>query len=220
VTIRTAPVLVVAMLAAGLLFVSDPCSAQETSTPHSQHSRALCWRGKPLPECRSFLITEMGVMARLDDDPFLSDDWFFFTFDLGWMKNVSPREALGFSGYALAADTSRLGVRGRYRRWLSRHTAIDISPGILLSGEDPGVDYDPPGFVLGASANLGDLIALTLEAEYARFRDYGDGLGTSYDRRSDVTWRAGGKLGSGLGVLGTAALAGFIIYLASAGVLD
>jgi len=214
------PFPVLAFLLLALPFVAKPSAAEETSAPPTKPSHALCWRGKPLPECRSFLITEMGVLARLDHASSEPDSRIVVMFDLGWMKNVSRREAIGFSGYALSGDTSRLGLRGRYRRWLSRHTAIDISPGILLSGENSAIDYDPPGFVVGASANLGDLIALTLEAEWSHYRDYGSGLSTSYDTRSEVSWRGGAKLGSALGVAGSAVLFGLLIYIVSTGLLE
>ena len=182
--------------------------------PHSAHRHALCWRGHPAPECRSFLITEFGILGRIDNYPFQSgESRVAFTFDLGWMKNVSDRDAVGFSGYAFASDPSaRLGIRGRYRRWLSRNTSVDLSPGVLLSGEDNIIDYDPPGLILGATLNGSDLVSLTVETEYSRFKDYGDGP-FNPKSRSDVSWRAGAKLGSGLGVAGAAALFGLFLYI-------
>ena len=197
-------------------------NADEADPPPAPSERkpghALCWRGKP--ECGSFIITEMGVLYRLDDYPFPGDpSRINLSFDAGWMKNLSKRDAVGLTGYALTdGDMTRLGIRPRYRRWLSHGSSIDISPGVLLSGEDPAIDYDPPGFVLAASLNEGDLVALTLETEYARYRDYADTGGpgsTSYQNREDWTIRGGAKLGSGLGLAGTAALLALAIYVAS-----
>lgn len=199
-----------------------PASVQAEAAPAPEkRAHSLCWRGKPLAGCRSFLITEMGLLLQLNDTRSNQyGETVVLSFELGWMKNVAPREAIGFTGYATAGDISRLGLRGRYRRWLSRHTAIDVSPGILLSGENTASDFQAPGFVLGATANLGDLIALTLEAEWSQYRDYGSGLTTTYQTGSDVTFRGGAKLGSALGVAGTAALFALILYAASIGAFD
>jgi len=200
---------------AGLLAASG---AEAKDDSHKSH--ALCWRGHPAPECRSFLITETALVARLDDYPFQrGTSWAGVTFDLGWMKNVSTTSAVGFSGYALSSDPSqRFGIRARYRRWLSRNTSIDLSPGILLSGEDNLIDYDPPGVVAGATLNAGDLVALTVEGEYSRFKDYGSGPGpVTAQGRSDMTWRAGAKLGSGLGLTGGLALVGLTILIVAGG---
>jgi hypothetical protein len=215
------PVWMACVLLAPLLLAANPGAAEEMPATPEKPAHALCWRGKPLAECRSFLITEMGLLAQLNETTSNQyGDGVSLSFELGWMKNVSPREAIGFSGYALASDVSRMGVRGRYRRWLSRRTAIDVSPGILLSGENSATNFKAPGFVLGTSANLGDLLALTLEAEWSQYRDYGDGLTTSYETGSDVTFRGGAKLGSALGVVGTAALFALFFYWASQGAFD
>ena len=184
---------------------------------------ALTWRGRPLAETRSFMITEFGVLARIDDYPYIGgDSRTAISFDLGWMKNISERGAVGFSGYALVSDpTTRLGIRARYRRWLSRKTSIDISPGVLLGGEDSGIEYDPPGFVLGATLNAGDLVALSVDAEYARNLDLvHDTPPFQWEKRTDVAWRAGAKLGSGLGLLGAAGLFGLILAIGLSGGFD
>ena len=183
---------------------------------------ALTWRGRPLAETKSFLITESALLYRLDDNPYQSGDSpYALSFDLGWMKNVSARDAVGFSGYALASDPTRLGIRARYRRWLSRSTSVDISPGVLLGGEDNNIEYDPPGFVLGATWNAGDLIAFTVDAEYAKNRDLvHDTLPLVWKDRTDIAWRGGAKLGSGLGVLAAAGLFGLVLAIAASGGFD
>jgi hypothetical protein len=183
----------------------------------------LTWRGRPLAETRSFLITEFGVLARIDDNPYIvADPRIAFSFDLGWMKNISENGAVGFSGYALVSDpTTRMGIRARYRRWLSQKTSIDVSPGVLLGGEDSGIEYDPPGFVLGATLNAGDLVALTVDAEYARNLDLvHDTPPLQWEKRTDVAWRAGAKFGSGLGFLGAAGFIGLVLYIGLSGGFD
>ena len=188
--------------------------------PRPRPIPSVTWRGRPLAETRSFMITEFGVLVRIDDYPYSGgESRTAFSFDLGWMKNISKDRAVGFSGYALVSDpTTRLGIRARYRRWLSRKSSIDVSPGVLLGGEDSGIEYDPPGFVLGATFNAGDLIAFTVDAEYAKNLDLvNDTPPFQWEERSDVAWRAGAKLGSGLGILGAAALVGLVIAIGLSG---
>jgi hypothetical protein len=187
--------------------------------PGRRRIPAVTWRGRPLAETRSFMFTEFGVLARIDDYPYLGgDSRIALSFDLGWMKNISKSGAVGFSGYALVSPTTRLGIRARYRRWLSRKTSIDISPGILLSGEDSGIEYDPPGFVLGATLNSGDLVALTVDAEYARNLDLvHDTPPLQWEERTNVAWRAGAKFGSGLGLLGAAGFIGLVLAIGLSG---
>jgi hypothetical protein len=198
----------------GTAGVSYADEADPSPTP-SEHKpgHALCWRGKP--ECGSFVVTELGVLYRMDEYDFPGMDWrVVLTFDLGYMKNLSTKNAVGVTGYGLVNDDiTRLGIRPRYRRWISHNSSIDISPGILFSGEDTAIDYDPPGFVLGVTGNMKDLIALTLETEYSRYRDYTSTPGgTGY---SDWTIRGGAKLGSGLGLAGAAAFFGLLILVAA-----
>lgn len=185
---------------------------------------SLTWRGHPYPETRSFMITEFGLMYRLDRYPYVGGTGrLAITFDLGWMKNVGTRHAVGFSGYAMPADpTTRLGIRARYRRWLSRSVSVDVSPGVILGGEDSGIEYDPPGFVLGTTLNAGDLIAVMVDAELARNWTFAEESPPFLTREThtDVTWRAGAKLGSGLGLLGAAAVVGLFVYIAASGGFD
>jgi hypothetical protein len=196
-------------------------AAENTAASERKPGHSLCWRGKP--ECGSFVVTELGALYRMDEYDYPGMDWrVVLTFDAGYMKNVSLKDAVGVTGYALLNDDiTRLGIRPRYRRWLSHDTSIDISPGILLSGEDAAIDYDPPGFVLGVTGNLKDLVALTVETEYSRYRDYGDVPGeVGYQTQSDWTIRGGAKLGSGLGLAGAAAYLGLLILVLASGAAE
>ena len=169
------------------------------------------------------MIVESGVLVRLDENPYYERaSRIAYVFDVGWMKNISPRDAVGFTGYALVSDpTQRLGLRARYRRWLSSGTSIDVSPGILLSGEGDGGEYSLPGFALGATVNAGDLIGLTADVEWSRTQDLvHDTLPLEWRSRSDVAWRVGGKLGSSLGLVGGALFVGLIIVVIASGATD
>jgi hypothetical protein len=181
---------------------------------------SLCWSGKPMPECRTFLVTELGVYGRLDEDPTMAaNNTLFLSLDLGLMKNISTKAAVGFTAYGGSGDAhARVGVRFRYRRWLSRHTSLDFAPGLILYGsEDGGYTHQAPGAVLGATWNWRDWVAVGVEVEHSRYEieGYIPGEFAAPRNVSDTTWRLGGKLGSAPGVLGTAAVVGFFIYLVS-----
>jgi len=189
----------------------DARESEETRPTHS-----LCWRGHPLPECRAFVLTEFGVYSRLDHDPtYASDGRLYFTLDVGPVWNRTTGDAAGLTAYlATGADHARVGARLRYRRWLSRHTSVDFAPGVIFYGsEDGGYQYKAPGFVAGLSLNAGDLFGVGLEMENSRYTPY---TSTFPQIGSDTTWRAGAKLGSGLGVLGALALVGFVVYVVAA----
>lgn len=189
--------------------------------PRPPRIPAVTWRGRPYPATKSFLITEFGVMQRLDPYPWkFGGSRLAITFDVGWMKNVSTRSAVGFSGYAMPSDeTTRLGIRGRYRRWLSRRLSLDVSPGVILGGEDAALNYDAPGYVLGATLNAGDLIAVMVDAEVARSWTFAeeDPPFLTRETHTDVTWRAGAKIGSGLGLAASVGLIALVIVALSSG---
>jgi len=201
----------------------SPAEARQLTLDKSERHHTICWRGQPRAYCGGFVLTEFGALVRLDEYPYRgSDSRLAFTFDLGYMKNISDREAVGLTGYALLSDpTTRLGVRARYRRWIKRRLSVDVTPGIILGGEDNAIEYAPPGFVLGAAINAGDLFSVTVDAEYARNRDLvHDTPPLEWNDRSDVAWRAGARLGSGLGLLGAAGLFGLILYIGLSGGFD
>jgi hypothetical protein len=206
--------------AAAVMLAANPSSAEETPpAPIEKPAHALCWRGKPLPECRSFLITEVGISYPLGD-PIANGGYTVVAGDLGWMKNISERAAVGATVHArlgLADEYARAGVRARYRRWLGRRNSLDFSPGIILvSRETSTTDYYPPGFVASATFNLGTVAGLSLEADYGRYsRLELVALGAYEPRRfTDVTWRAGWKLGGVPGTIGMAPfIAGGILFL-------
>ncbi len=133
------------------------------------------------------------------------------------MKNVSDRAAVGATAYGLAgSDHARTGIRGRYRHWISRESSLDFAPGVLLGGgEDSGLKFQSPGFVGAVILNQGDWVAVTVEGEYSRFRSYGyAGSGIASQKASDMTWRAGAKLGSAPGTIGAILLVGAAVVVA------
>ena len=201
-----------------ILVVMAACPATAGA---AENEHAICWRGKPAPECRGFVVTDFGLQRRLDDDPTGSTDPFHASLDVGYAHNTSAHDAFGGTIYlGTGVDHARVGVRGRFRRWLSREFAIDISPGVLIYGsEDNGYDYKAPGALVTAGIGWKDLVGFTLEAEHARYEDPAQGLNRPA-RVSDTTWRAGLKLGSAPGVIGTIAIVALFAAAVAAGAGD
>ena len=138
--------------------------------------KAVCFRGQPLPRCRAFWLTEFGVAAPLGgSDPLAS--W-----ELGGMRNIDARTALGVTLYLSAFASDGFGVKPRLRRWLSPRTALDVSPGIFYAAGNRR-----PGFTGHVGLSLGDWLSLTVQAQTVQ-ADFGGG--------GKLGWFAGGKLGA------------------------
>jgi hypothetical protein len=152
-TISTAIIATAMMLGA-----RDVAAQRDTTPPPKTHAGLLCWRGRPEAQCRSFLITEIGI-----DHPVVTtrssaggtcgtvgDD--FCTrrlLALGLMVNVD-RQAFGAS--ISRVDDGDLTdpplIELRYRRW-NGSTGVDFSAGPRQ------VALGSPGSASGLTASVG-----------------------------------------------------------------
>jgi len=159
-----------------------------------------CWRGRPLPECRSFWITEFGIGWRLTDssDPARARELFdhYAVYDFGWMVNRTSKTAWGATFSLKGMGETHVGVHIRLRRWIDRNWALDVSPGILLAGRSHDDDYDLEYPTLSGRLRIsyGDWFGLTGGAELARIRDGA----TEVDGFAGVELGAYGGTGVGL----------------------
>lgn len=161
-------------------------------------------RGRPLPEVRSFVITEVGGWWMIDEDPVSGGNDFAVSCDLGWMRNLDEKNALGWTVFSEVGGFARLGVRARYRRWIGRAASIDLSPGLVLTNkDDSGADLHPPMPVASLVLNAGDITSLGLEVQRGRFEHWD----VAANRRVefwDTNWRLGARFGSTPGAIGSA----------------
>jgi hypothetical protein len=160
--------------------------------------RSFAMSSGPLPGTRSFMITQVGVAARVDAGSPLYNKGDAYAFaDLGWMRNVSRRLAVGGNMYVGGDDYRlRFGPKLRLRYWVSRAVSVDLAPGVLLWGdEDWHGDAHFPGWVGEASLSCEDVL-LTAEVESI---DISDWYGAE-DR--DTSWYVGGKIGGVPGMVG------------------
>ncbi len=201
--------------AAAVAVALSPCArivAQEVRlTPaatlvDSSPAQRLCFRGQPT--CSSFFITEAGIGFRLNPDPAdPNPSGRLLAGELGWMRNQNHRWAWGataFLGFGDKADG--LGIRPRFRRWLSRTMSLDLAPGLVRHIHSGGSDW---GFAGYGAVSIGDWLALTGQALTVR----------TYTNRRGIAWYGGARLGSYPGVAAgiVAGVVGIFIALSCRG---
>jgi hypothetical protein len=166
-------------IAAVVLVVSltPPVPAQQTIR-ETKAPQPLCFHGRPLPQCRAFWLTEFGI------SPF--EPW--FVWELGGMRNIGPRSAVGGTLYLRIDGGTAYGLMPRFRRWLSPVVALDVSPGIIiLAGAG-----NSAGFAGHIGLSFRDWLALTLQAET---------VPPDFEGGQRVKWSGGGRLGAGPGTI-------------------
>ncbi len=108
-------------------------SAKETDTSTCEKCR--CFRGRPGSQCRLYWITEVGLLTVVDsrDTRWNVNGRELLTFDIGYMFNISRRDAIGGSLFIkmdTEGDDSYSGFKPRYRRWLSDDVGLDVGFGV------------------------------------------------------------------------------------------
>jgi len=188
------------------------CVAGEDEEPKATAAtRGFTFRPHPLPNARSFAVFDLGLSYRLNKGKgyYSTDSRVGVSLDLGYMRNLSPENAVGVSVFGLSDERSgRGGVRARYRRWLTPAVGADATAGIALANSGEDAYYSQaPRFVGSVGVQAGGLVGATLEAEQIRSSG---GAGSVWD------WRIGGRLGSGAGVAGTILLIGALaVFIAT-----
>lgn len=140
-----------------------------------QSADGFCFRARPLADCRTFLISDVGLGRRMvgTDAPDGREidqmmDW-RVAMDLGLMVNRGEREALGASAVVRIGDEIIIwGPRGRYRRWLPSGRAWEVSAAALVASsevtDNPGsngwASYDGLGGELGGTFILASWLAV------------------------------------------------------------
>lgn len=143
------PSIAVRLLSAGAALVLTTVAG---STPLKAQS---CFRGRPLPTCTSFWITEFGVALG-----FTRDTPAYYTWEFGWMVNRGERSALGATILLGAGGGGRVGLKPRLRHWLADGKAVEVSAGLLITS--PGEGF---GFTGHVGLNLNDKVILAIQLE-------------------------------------------------------
>ena len=124
--------------------------------------RSPALRGRPSPEQRGFSLLQVGYLRQLGTiHP--EQDRAVLVADAGRLWNVDARHSLGGTVMlAASSEFTRIGVKPRYRRWLSRTVSLDLAPGVFFSVPGDGnPEHAPIGFVGESSLTFGDWFAIT-----------------------------------------------------------
>jgi len=192
-----------------MLAFAAPASAQVS--PTDSLPRPTCFRGRPKPRCETFWVTEFSVTPRLNGNPSGGDGPnYYYTWDVGAMKNTGARTALGGAAFLGGEDDGvRFGLTVRYRRWLTPTTAFDLSPGALVTGGDNKRAPRFPGFTGAAAFMHRELVGVAVRVELVP-----DSAGTV-----ETAWYGGIKFGSYPGIV-MSILGPIIVLLAVSGMDD
>jgi hypothetical protein len=125
----------------------------------------LCFRGAPQARCEKFVLTEFGVgfgPVASDRRPPANAVW-----EVGAMRNFHPSRAAGATVFIVYDEDSRLllGLKPRFRHWVSKRTSLDVAPGILIANLSEGMEVSMPGFSGHVALTTGDLLSLFAQAE-------------------------------------------------------
>jgi hypothetical protein len=151
----------------------------------------LCFKGGPRSECSSFLITELGYAERVGGLSDVSDDRRYLFWEVGWMKNVGGRLALGGTLVEAFFVDKPLGLKPRVRVWLASDLSLDVGAGVLFENDE--MDQ---GFTGHVGFNIADLLQPYAQVEVVNHKWRGT------DRATSI----GLKGGSYVAVVGTAAI--------------
>jgi hypothetical protein len=163
---------------------------------------ADCFRGRPLPECRSFWITESAALYQLDNRS--AGKWhskLYYLVNLGWMVNRNDGYAFGgltSLGFNDLTNDWRLHLGVRLRRWVAGETAVDITAGIPVSASRTAF----PSVFAELSAMQSDRIGATVRMEMVT---------SEYSSARNMGWYGGLRLGAEPGIV--AAIAGPMLAL-------
>jgi hypothetical protein len=126
----------------------------------------LCFRGAPQARCEKFVLTEFGVgfgPIASDRRPPANAVW-----EVGAMRNFHPSRAAGGTVFIVYDDENRLllGLKPRFRHWMSSRTSLDVAPGIVVTNLSAGrMPLHTPGFSGHVALTTGDLLSLFAQAE-------------------------------------------------------
>lgn len=210
---------------AALLAAWCALALQLTAQDSTRVEPGLCYRGRPAPQCRRFVITELGYYARAAgsvfhyterytgpngeplENSFADNDMSSqLTWEVGMMANRGPRTALGATLLLGVGDGGGdVGLKGRYRRWLADDgVALDVGAGVIRGSLNGPRGTDTGGGITADVAlNAADYGAIVVRADMLRARG-----------RNASALYGGVRLGSRPALLGTGALAvGFVFLL-------
>ncbi|MFC1572863.1 hypothetical protein ACFL6M_04610 [Candidatus Eisenbacteria bacterium] len=118
----------------------------------------VCYRGKPSPTCRTFMVTEVGLGLNVQESQWENKGWPLL--EIGLMRNLGKRYAVGGTCYVVydsKYEDFRGGLKLRARRWFNPDLSMNLSGGLLFMGGSYGETF--PAFAGHLDVNYRDLVA-------------------------------------------------------------
>lgn len=166
-----------------------------TGNSHAQ----LCWRGKPSPECRFFIVTEFGGVFPISENSAGAQTQ-RLNWELGGLFNLTKRNAAGAALYFSLSKNSELygGGKLRYRLWLNRSFSLDAGAGLMwrLNYIESGTNYT--GHI---GINYQDIVSLIVQIDVLE------------DTITSIGIKTGSWIGAASGT--AAAVVGTVLYILS-----
>lgn len=226
-SVATLLVAVVTLAVVTLAVAPSALHAQSDSAPAPVNAQRapICFRGRALPRCRAFFLTEASYLRRLvgtrrsyEESRFGGErypitirdlDDQHLSWEVGYMVNRGSRRAVGATLMMGTGDAGgRVAVKGRYRYWIDEGDAsLDLSLGVARAGvrnrDFFGVSRGT-GLTADVALGVGDFAAFTARAELLRARG-----------RTAGAVHGGVRLGSypavGVSAIGAALITAFIV---------
>jgi hypothetical protein len=186
------------------LVLPEPAAAQEDAG----EPRRFCYVGRPLPSCEMMLVAQFSYYPRIQR---FSDLDAPYEWEAGVLVNRGPNHAIGGTlVVGLDGNGGRAAVKGRYRRWMGRHAALDASGGVALARRD----WAPTVTTRNAVGLTGDVaVGLT---DWASVGVRGDLLWSHLDREPVGATYVTVRLGTVPGVVASLLGAVFAVVVVSA----
>lgn len=178
-----------------------------------------CFWPAPRTRCSSWFITEPGLYMRFTDrDP--GDETLLFGYSLGWMRNMSTRNAWGGELFGGVEGEVRGGLALRARRWLSERTAMDVAVGAHLFGDASSQHVASGSPMFAVRITHADKLAAVARLDVLHLRCGANCDAALPDPNGTSTRLYGGiELGSQLGAV-AAALAAVVVGVLAASCCD
>lgn len=139
---------------------SPPDSARQPAPAH-----ARCRDPHAFPVCGGYLLFEYSASQRIagTKTPRPGGDRVdlpqYVAWDIGWMKNIRPTQALGASlQVGGSGDGNRVALRVRHRTWMASRYVLDVGAGPLMAQQQGQFDQGVQE-TYGATADVGVGIA-------------------------------------------------------------
>src|SRR5688572_27812734 len=142
---------------------TDTAASTGPTTP----TRSVCWKPQPLPACGAYVPTEFGYEHPVASTSFMKglapeeDVSGRLVLSLGMMSNRGTSSALGGVLAVSTDDATGFDLRrveGRYRRWVSSRTGVDVGLGLAqkwVYSEIDDKDVRARGLTAGLGVNVG-----------------------------------------------------------------